>query len=98
MGWGVNMDIYTPTKFRQEIYAILKDINNNNKTVTITKANGNDEDSAVVISKKDWEAYQETMALLANGQLQAAIQAENEPGGIDIDDLIKETDAEDAAK
>ena len=83
MEWGVNMDIYTPTKFRQEIYAILKDINNNNKTVTITKANGNDEDS---------------MALLANGQLQAAIQAENEPGGIDIDDLIRETDAEDAAK
>ncbi|KRO09826.1 hypothetical protein IV59_GL000294 [Paucilactobacillus hokkaidonensis] len=72
----------------------MKDVNSNSKTVIITKANGDDSESAVVIGKKDWEAYQETMALLANGQLQFAMAHENDKDDVDIDDMMAEIDTE----
>lgn len=54
------MDIYTPTNFRKNLFSILKDVNQDSKQVTITKANGDGSESAVIMSKRDWEAYQET--------------------------------------
>lgn len=91
------MDIYTPTNFRKNLFSILKDVNQDSKQVTITKANGDDSESAVVMSKRDWEGYQETMALLANGQLQAALKAEQEEGEFTLEEVMQEIADEDNA-
>lgn len=87
------MDIYTPTSFRKNLFSILKDVNQDSKQVTITKANGDDSESAVVMSKRDWEAYQETMELLANGELQFAMAHEDDET-VDIDDMMADIDRE----
>ncbi len=86
-------DIYTPTKARQNLYSILKDVNANSRPVIITRANGDESSSAVLVSKKDWDAQQETMALLANGQLQFALAHEHDETE-DIDDMIASIDYE----
>ncbi|WP_125604271.1 type II toxin-antitoxin system Phd/YefM family antitoxin [Lapidilactobacillus bayanensis] len=90
------MDIYTPTKARKEFFSIIKKTNENSEPVTVTRANGDDSDSVVIVSKKDWEAQQETMALLANGELQFAIAHENDDDSddIDVDELTRQIDSE----
>ncbi|AVK99299.1 type II toxin-antitoxin system Phd/YefM family antitoxin [Pediococcus inopinatus] len=90
-------DIYTPTKARQNLYNILKDVNKNSRPITIVRANGDESTSAVIVSKSDWEAQQETMALLSNGQLQFSLAHEKDQTE-DIDDMLadinKEVDSE----
>ncbi|KRM94123.1 type II toxin-antitoxin system Phd/YefM family antitoxin [Loigolactobacillus rennini] len=86
-------DIYTPTKARQNLYHLLKEVNANSRPVFITKANGDESTAGVLLSKRDWEAQQETMALLANGQLQFALAHENDDA-VDVDDLQKSVDKE----
>ncbi|MDN2453703.1 type II toxin-antitoxin system Phd/YefM family antitoxin [Lactobacillus sp. UCMA15818] len=63
------MKNYTPTKARQHLYQILKDINQQKKPVTITPANGNEDQAAIIISKKDWDSITETLYLENTGTL-----------------------------
>nr|WP_273933357.1 type II toxin-antitoxin system Phd/YefM family antitoxin [Lacticaseibacillus paracasei] len=81
----------TPTKARTNLFSLIRHINRDSKPVIIS---GSDEDkSAVLISKRDYDAMQETMALLMNGQLQDAFDRQNDDD-IDLDEMTQELDNE----
>ncbi|GBG95862.1 hypothetical protein LFYK43_23210 [Ligilactobacillus salitolerans] len=46
------MENCTPTKARQNFYQILKDINQQKKPVTVTPANGDEDQAAIIIKKR----------------------------------------------
>lgn len=84
-------EIITPTKARTNLFSLIRHINRDSKPVIIS---GSDEDkSAVLISKRDYDAMQETMALLMNGQLQDAFDRQNDDD-IDLDEMTQELDNE----
>lgn len=85
------MDVVTPTKARNNLYAIIADVNRDSKPALI--AGADDDKSAYVVGKREYEAQQETMALLLNGQLQDAVAREHDDS-VDIDDLIQDLDRE----
>lgn len=88
------MDVLTPTKARSGLYTVIANVNRDSAPTLI--AGTDDDKSAYVIGKRNYEAMLETMALLVNGQLQDSLDREKEPDapGI-IDDLIAELDSED---
>lgn len=84
-------EITTPTKARANLFSLIHHINRDSKPVIIS---GSEEDkSAVLISKRDYDAMQETMALLMNGQLQDAFDREND-GEVDLDEMMQDLDNE----
>lgn len=48
---------------------------------------------AVLIGKKDYDALQETMNLMMNGQIQATLSRKDDES-VDLDEIIKEIDHE----
>lgn len=84
-------EVTTPTKARANLFSLIKETNRDSKPVII--AGANEEKSAVLISKKDYDALQETMALVMNGQLQASIERESDED-VDLDEMIREIDDE----
>ena len=58
------MNIMSISRFRKNIYNVVKSVIKTQESVTIT--NRNFEDSAVLISRKHWEDIQETLFLYAN--------------------------------
>ncbi|WP_372487095.1 hypothetical protein [Lactiplantibacillus plantarum] len=56
-------------------------------------AGSNDSRSAVLIGKKDYDALQETMNLMMNGQIQATLSRKDDES-VDLDEMIKEIDHE----
>jgi prevent-host-death family protein len=84
-------EITTPTKARTNLFSLIRHINRDSKPVIISGADENK--SAVLISKRDYDAMQETMALLMNGQLQDAFDRENDDD-IDLDEMTQELDNE----
>ncbi|KRL11932.1 type II toxin-antitoxin system Phd/YefM family antitoxin [Schleiferilactobacillus perolens] len=87
-------DVYTPTKARADFYNLIKEVNNQSRPITIVPATGEENASAVLISKRDYEAQQETMALLANGELQFALKHKDDTDTIDANELTRLLDAE----
>ena len=84
-------EITTPTKARTNLFSLIRHINRDSKPVIIA---GSEEDkSAVLISKRDYDAMQETMALLMNGQLQDAFDRENDDD-VNLDDMMQDLDNE----
>ncbi|KRL41622.1 hypothetical protein FD45_GL000754 [Liquorilactobacillus nagelii DSM 13675] len=82
------MENYTPTKARQNLYQILKDINQQKKPVTITPANGDEDQAAIIISKKDWDSITETLYLENTGTLAKIREREDDDSGFtNVDDL-----------
>ncbi|MBT9671132.1 type II toxin-antitoxin system prevent-host-death family antitoxin [Secundilactobacillus kimchicus] len=80
------MKNYTPTNARKNFYQILKDINRQNKPVTITPANGNE--AAIIISKKDWDSIAETLYLENTGTLANVHKREDDNSGFsNVDDI-----------
>lgn len=78
---------YTPTSARKNLFNIIKQVNRNHTPVHIESTKSNDED-AVLISKKDWEAIQETLYLESNGVGQVVRQREKDDSGFtDVDDI-----------
>ncbi|WP_203624682.1 MULTISPECIES: type II toxin-antitoxin system Phd/YefM family antitoxin [unclassified Lacticaseibacillus] len=69
-------EITTPTKARANLDALIKIANRDSTPVII--AGSDVTKSAVLMSKRDYEAMQETMALLLNGQLQDAVIREGD--------------------
>ncbi|MDF7639882.1 type II toxin-antitoxin system prevent-host-death family antitoxin [Lactobacillus sp. ESL0791] len=85
-------DIVTPTKARTNLYSLINKTNRDAKPVII--AGATDEKSAVLISKREYDELQETLALISNGQLQDAIKRDNEKAeAIDLETMIAEIDA-----
>ncbi|MGY3743785.1 type II toxin-antitoxin system Phd/YefM family antitoxin [Leuconostoc inhae] len=69
--------IFSPTMARQNFFTILKQVNEDHEPVIINSPKA-PEKEAVVISRADYDALQETLMLMTNGQLSDAIMREKE--------------------
>ncbi|GAK30581.1 prevent-host-death protein [Weissella oryzae SG25] len=77
---------FTPSNARQNFFAILRDTATEHRPIIIQQKDENLD--AVIINRKDYEAMEETMALMMNGQLQDALEREkNSVGVTNIDDI-----------
>lgn len=83
--------IVSPTKARAHLYALITAANRDSHPILI--AGSEDNKSAVLMSKRDYDAQQETMALLMNGQLQDAMSREGQDA-VDLSDMIDEIEHE----
>ena len=84
------MPIVNPSQARKIFYQLLKDVNKTNEPVYISGKN--DDSEAVIVSKKDWDAIQETLYLQSYGVTDLIHQREQENEfvaleGIDWDTL-----------
>ena len=79
-------NIITPTNARKNLYNLIKKVNLDHTTVTISSSKK--EEDAVLISKSDWDAIQETMYLENNGVGDVVRQREKDDSGFtDIDEI-----------
>lgn len=80
---------FNPTNARQNLYKLIKQVNEENTPIEI--ASSKSEDGAVLVSKKDWNAIQETLYLQSTGVLDRIKRFEDEEtedlGEIDWDSL-----------
>lgn len=82
------IEAYTPTSARKNLYSIIKNVNEQRKPVMIDAADGNEEKSAVVIGKQDWESIEETLYLVQTGTMEKVQQREKDDSGFtDLDDI-----------
>lgn len=78
-------NIYTPTNARKNLYSLLKQVSKTHVPVTISSSK---HDDAVLISKNDWDAIQETMYLENAGVGKVVRQREKDDSGFtDVDDI-----------
>lgn len=78
-------NIITPTNARKNLYNLIKKVNLDHTPVTISSSKKED---AVLISKSDWDAIQETMYLENNGVGDVVRQREKDDSGFtDIDEI-----------
>ena len=79
-------NIITPTNARKNLYNLIKKVNLDHTPVTISSSKK--EEDAVLISKGDWDAIQETMYLENNGVGDVVRQREKDDSGFtDIDEI-----------
>ena len=79
-------NIITPTNARKNLYNLIKKVNLDHTPVTISSSKK--EEAAVLISKSDWDAIQETMYLENNGVGDVVRQREKDDSGFtDIDEI-----------
>ncbi|WP_125589878.1 type II toxin-antitoxin system Phd/YefM family antitoxin [Companilactobacillus jidongensis] len=82
------MQDYTPTNARKNLYNILKEVNIQKKPVAITPASGDENESAVVISRRDWDAIEETLYLENTGTLTKVRERQKDDSGFtNIDEI-----------
>lgn len=82
------MQDYTPTNARKNLYSILKEVNIQKKPVAITPANGDKDESAVVISRRDWDSIEETLYLENTGTLEKVRERQKDNSGFtSIEDI-----------
>ena len=75
------MPIVNPSQARKIFYQLLKDVNK-------TK---NDDSEAVIVSKKDWDAIQETLYLQSYGVTDIIHQREQENEFVALEDIDWDT-------
>lgn len=80
-----------PNVAQNKFYKIIEEVNQDSQPVYIQGATDNQ--SAVLVSKKYYDALQETLALIENGQLAASIERQDDEY-VDIDSMIREIDEE----
>ena len=79
-------NIISPTNARKNLYNLIKKVNLEHSPVTIPSSKK--EEDAVLISKSDWDAIQETMYLENNGVGDVVRQREKDDSGFtDIDEI-----------
>lgn len=79
--------IYNPTNARKNLFSILKKVNKDHTPIMIESNKDNDE-SAILVSKKDWNSLQETLYLAQNGVAKVVQEREKDNSGFtDIDDI-----------
>ena len=79
-------NIITPTNARKNLYNLIKKVNLDHTPVAISSSKK--EEDAVLISKSDWDAIQETMYLENNGVGDVVRQREKDDSGFtDIDEI-----------
>lgn len=74
---------------RNNFDKIIEEVNQNPKPIYIQGSTDNK--SAVLISKKYYEALQETLATIKNGQLVASMERENDEY-VDVESMIRDID------
>lgn len=83
------MEQINPTTARKELFKIIKQVSSDSQPVEITSKNEGED--VIVVSKKDWEAIQETLYLQQTGVLDRIKHYENEEteelGEIDWDTI-----------
>ncbi|MCH4009975.1 type II toxin-antitoxin system Phd/YefM family antitoxin [Companilactobacillus sp.] len=75
---------YTISEAEKNFSDITKDVNSEEKPVTIKSPEGTDYD-VVIISKKHWDAMQETLHLAKNGVIDQIKEREKDGKFIDFD-------------
>ncbi|OJF90718.1 type II toxin-antitoxin system Phd/YefM family antitoxin [Alkalibacterium sp. 20] len=83
------MSIVNPSQARKVFYQLLKDVNTTNEPVYISGKN--DESDAVMVSKKDWDAIQETLYLHSHGVADVIHQREQENEFVALEDIDWDT-------
>lgn len=83
------MSIVNPSQARKDFYQLLKDVNKTNEPVYISGKN--EETEAVMVSKKDWEAIQETLYLQSSGVADVIQQREKENEFVALEDIDWDT-------
>ncbi|MCD2256972.1 type II toxin-antitoxin system Phd/YefM family antitoxin [Agrilactobacillus fermenti] len=79
---------FTPTNARKHLYEIIKSVNTQKKPVMITPANGDENQAAVIISKSDYDAMQETLYLENTGTMAKVRERQSDDSGFtDVDDI-----------
>jgi len=79
----------TPQNARKNLYGLIQAVNRQQKPILIAPANGNGKSAAVLVSKADWDALQETL-YLGNAGVLARVRERRQSGGDDffeIDDV-----------
>jgi len=83
------MEVITPTNARKNLYGIIKHVVSDSQPVEIS--NTKDDESVVMISKRDWNSLQETIYLQNAGVIEQIKHFENEEsedlGEIDWDTI-----------
>lgn len=78
--------VYSPTNARQNLYKLLKKVNDDHVPITISSSKNSDD--AILLSKADWDAIQETLYLETNGVGKVVREREKDNSGFtDIDDI-----------
>ena len=83
------MPIVNPSQARKIFYQLLKDVNKTNEPVYISGKN--DDSEAVIVSKKDWDAIQETLYLQSYGVTDIIHQREQENEFVALEDIDCDT-------
>lgn len=79
---------YTPTKARENLYSIIREVNCQKHPIMINSSDGNEKKSAVIIGKEDWNSIEETLYLVGTGTLDKVQQREKDNSGFtDVDDI-----------
>lgn len=83
------MEVITPTNARKNLYGIIKHVVSDSQPVEIS--NTKDDESVVMISKRDWNSLQETIYLQNAGVIERIKHFENDEsedlGEIDLDTI-----------
>lgn len=82
------MKIVTPTILKKQTDALIEWVNDNCELIMIETVNQDDSKSAVLISKKDWEAIEETLYLIQTGTM-VKVQEREQDTNIDKIDWDK---------
>ena len=83
------MPIVNPSQARKIFYQLLKDVNKTNEPVYISGKN--DDSEAVIVSKKDCDAIQETLYLQSYGVTDIIHQREQENEFVALEDIDWDT-------
>ncbi len=83
------MSIVNPSQARKVFYQLLKDGNKTNEPIYISGKK--EESEAVMVSKKDWDAIQETLYLQSAGVADVIHQREQENEFVALEDIDWDT-------
>ncbi len=86
---GDPMSIVNPSQARKIFYQLLKDVNETHEPVYISGKK--EESEAVMVSKKDWDAIQETLYLQSSGVADVIHQREQEQEFVALGDIDWDT-------
>lgn len=87
------MDAVAYSNFRQQLKNYMKQVNDDSDTLIVTSKNP--EENVVVMSKRDYDAMQETMRTLSNKYVMAKVRRGDEQfakGNLNIHEIIEDVD------
>lgn len=85
-GCDVMSEIMTPTQFRKDLFLAIKKVNHDSEPIVISGRS--EQDSAVLVSKEDWDAITETLLLEQVGVMDKVRKREKDDSGFtNVDDI-----------